>query len=112
MDLRFHPPFAHGFFCSPKPLHKAQRQSARKLLEPGGRVLKPSTKSALGSIPSCSPHFYFCGLPFSPTHPLVYGGGMDAAKVKELRVFVEQCKNNPAVLADPSIAFFRDYLER
>ncbi|KAJ8512991.1 hypothetical protein OPV22_003425 [Ensete ventricosum] len=36
---------------------------------------------------------------------------MDAAKVKELRVFVEQCKNNPAVLADPSIAFFRDYLE-
>ncbi|THU74038.1 hypothetical protein C4D60_Mb04t29150 [Musa balbisiana] len=37
---------------------------------------------------------------------------MDAAKVKELRLFVEQCKKNPAVLADPSIAFFRDYLER
>ncbi|URD98956.1 TPR [Musa troglodytarum] len=36
---------------------------------------------------------------------------MDAAKVKELQLFVEQCKKNPAVLADPSIAFFRDYLE-
>ncbi|KAG1362449.1 FAM10 family protein [Cocos nucifera] len=36
---------------------------------------------------------------------------MDAAKVEELRVFVEQCKKNPAILSDPSIAFFRDYLE-
>ncbi|RWW19833.1 hypothetical protein BHE74_00027623 [Ensete ventricosum] len=37
---------------------------------------------------------------------------MDAAKVKELRLFVERCKRNPAVLADPAISFFRDYLER
>ncbi|WOL08100.1 FAM10 family protein [Canna indica] len=36
---------------------------------------------------------------------------MEAAKVKELQLFVEQCKKNPAILADPSIAFFRDYLE-
>lgn len=36
---------------------------------------------------------------------------MDAAKVKELKLFVEQCKNNPAILCDPSISFFRDYLE-
>ncbi|CAL9044709.1 unnamed protein product [Musa banksii] len=36
---------------------------------------------------------------------------MDAAKAKELRLFVERCKGNPAVLADPAISFFRDYLE-
>ncbi|MQL89237.1 hypothetical protein Taro_021814 [Colocasia esculenta] len=36
---------------------------------------------------------------------------MDPAKVVQLKVFVEQCKANPAILADPSIAFFRDYLE-
>lgn len=31
--------------------------------------------------------------------------------MKELKVFVEQCQKNPAILADPSISFFRDYLE-
>ncbi|MEI4393821.1 hypothetical protein V9102_09405, partial [Streptococcus anginosus] len=36
---------------------------------------------------------------------------MDPAKVKQLKLFVEQCKANPAVLADPSIAFFREYLD-
>ncbi|KAG1354750.1 putative FAM10 family protein [Cocos nucifera] len=36
---------------------------------------------------------------------------MDAAKMTELKLFVEQCKKNPAVLSDPSISFFRDYLE-
>ncbi|XP_078448056.1 HSP70-interacting protein 1 [Wolffia australiana] len=36
---------------------------------------------------------------------------MDSAKVIELKNFVEQCKENPSVLSDPSIAFFRDYLE-
>ncbi|KAG6525740.1 hypothetical protein ZIOFF_015707 [Zingiber officinale] len=36
---------------------------------------------------------------------------MEAAKVKELRLFVAQCKKDPAILADPSLSFFRDYLE-
>ncbi|KAK9198466.1 hypothetical protein WN944_013650 [Citrus x changshan-huyou] len=36
---------------------------------------------------------------------------MDAAKVKELKQFIDQCKSNPSVLADPSLSFFRDYLE-
>ncbi|XP_072986472.1 FAM10 family protein At4g22670 [Typha latifolia] len=36
---------------------------------------------------------------------------MDAAKVTELRLFVERCKNNPSILSDPSLSFFRDYLE-
>lgn len=36
---------------------------------------------------------------------------MDPAKVKQLKLFVEQCRANPSVLADPSISFFRDYLE-
>ncbi|CAN6460930.1 unnamed protein product [Victoria cruziana] len=36
---------------------------------------------------------------------------MDAAKVKQLKLFVEQCRANPAILSDPSISFFRDYLE-
>nr|CAD1843559.1 unnamed protein product [Ananas comosus var. bracteatus] len=36
---------------------------------------------------------------------------MDAVKVKELRHFVELCKKNPAILSDPSISFFREYLE-
>ncbi|XP_039122788.1 FAM10 family protein At4g22670 [Dioscorea cayenensis subsp. rotundata] len=36
---------------------------------------------------------------------------MDAAKVKELEIFIDQCKRNPAILADPSISFFRDYVE-
>ncbi|XP_058084420.1 FAM10 family protein At4g22670-like [Magnolia sinica] len=36
---------------------------------------------------------------------------MDAAKVNQLKLFVEQCKANPSILKDPSISFFRDYLE-
>uniref|UniRef100_A0A1D1YWD9 FAM10 family protein At4g22670 n=1 Tax=Anthurium amnicola TaxID=1678845 RepID=A0A1D1YWD9_9ARAE len=36
---------------------------------------------------------------------------MDQAKVTQLKHFVEQCKANPSILADPSISFFRDYLE-
>ncbi|KAJ9173441.1 hypothetical protein P3X46_016576 [Hevea brasiliensis] len=36
---------------------------------------------------------------------------MDAAKVKELKLFIEQCKSNPSILSDPSLSFFRDYLE-
>ncbi|KAK3434543.1 hypothetical protein EUGRSUZ_D02015 [Eucalyptus grandis] len=38
-------------------------------------------------------------------------GKMDPAKVDQLKQFVDTCKSNPAVLADPSLAFFRDYLE-
>lgn len=37
---------------------------------------------------------------------------MDAAKVRELKQFIEQCKSNPPILTDPSLSFFRDYLER
>ncbi|XP_010277017.1 PREDICTED: FAM10 family protein At4g22670-like [Nelumbo nucifera] len=36
---------------------------------------------------------------------------MDAAKVKQLKLFIEQCKSNPSILSDPSISFFKDYLE-
>ncbi|XP_043716934.1 FAM10 family protein At4g22670-like isoform X2 [Telopea speciosissima] len=36
---------------------------------------------------------------------------MDAAKVNQLKLFVEQCKSNPSILNDPSLSFFRDYLE-
>uniref|UniRef100_A0A0E0MDH7 STI1 domain-containing protein n=1 Tax=Oryza punctata TaxID=4537 RepID=A0A0E0MDH7_ORYPU len=36
---------------------------------------------------------------------------MDASRVGELRAFVEACKKDPSLLADPNIAFFRDYLE-
>ncbi|CAN1834274.1 FAM10 family protein At4g22670 [Linum perenne] len=36
---------------------------------------------------------------------------MDAAKLKELKNFVDLCKSNPTVLTDPSISFFRDYVE-
>jgi len=37
---------------------------------------------------------------------------MDASKARELREFVEACKKDPSLLADPNLAFFRDYLER
>lgn len=37
---------------------------------------------------------------------------MDAEKVNQLKVFIDQCKANPTILRDPSISFFRDYLER
>jgi suppressor of tumorigenicity protein 13 len=36
---------------------------------------------------------------------------MDASKARELREFVEACKKDPSLLADPNLAFFRDYLE-
>ncbi|KAK7330667.1 hypothetical protein VNO77_24865 [Canavalia gladiata] len=36
---------------------------------------------------------------------------MDASKLNQLKHFVEQCKSNPSILADPSLSFFRDYLE-
>ncbi|KAL6280125.1 hypothetical protein ACE6H2_017006 [Prunus campanulata] len=36
---------------------------------------------------------------------------MDEAKLNQLKDFVEQCKADPCVLSDPSLSFFRDYLE-
>ncbi|KMZ57544.1 Hsc70-interacting protein [Zostera marina] len=36
---------------------------------------------------------------------------MDAGKIKDLKFFVDQCKANPDILNDPSISFFREYLE-
>ncbi|KAK4803125.1 hypothetical protein SAY86_001328 [Trapa natans] len=36
---------------------------------------------------------------------------MDSSKVNQLKHFVEMCKSNPSILADPSLSFFRDYLE-
>lgn len=36
---------------------------------------------------------------------------MDAAKVNQLKLFIDQCKANPSILSDPSLSFFRDYLE-
>ncbi|EOY24457.1 hypothetical protein QUC31_008754 [Theobroma cacao] len=36
---------------------------------------------------------------------------MDAAKLNELNKFIDQCKSNPSILSDPSLSFFRDYLE-
>ncbi|PON92937.1 N-terminal acetyltransferase A, auxiliary subunit [Trema orientale] len=36
---------------------------------------------------------------------------MEASKVNQLRHFIEQCKSNPSILTDPSLSFFRDYIE-
>ncbi|XP_047332256.1 TPR repeat-containing thioredoxin TDX [Impatiens glandulifera] len=37
---------------------------------------------------------------------------MDTSKlVAELKLFVEQCKSNPSILQNPSLAFFKTYLE-
>ncbi|KAG6399238.1 hypothetical protein SASPL_140714 [Salvia splendens] len=36
---------------------------------------------------------------------------MDSSKVKQLKQFIEQCKANPSILSDPSLSFFRDYVE-
>ncbi|CAM8882820.1 unnamed protein product [Rhodiola kirilowii] len=36
---------------------------------------------------------------------------MDAAKITQLKQFVEQCKADPSLLDTPSLSFFRDYLE-
>ncbi|KAL4196777.1 hypothetical protein AMTRI_Chr04g247920 [Amborella trichopoda] len=37
---------------------------------------------------------------------------MDATKISQLKLFIEQCRSNPTMLRDPSLGFFRDYLER
>lgn len=37
---------------------------------------------------------------------------MDATKIQQLKVFIQQCDSNPAILRDPSLRFFRDYLEK
>ncbi|KAK9927476.1 hypothetical protein M0R45_024657 [Rubus argutus] len=36
---------------------------------------------------------------------------MDEAKLTELKHFVAKCKSDPSILHDPSLSFFRDYLE-
>ncbi|MGH0176743.1 UNVERIFIED_CONTAM: hypothetical protein FKN15_001745 [Acipenser sinensis] len=36
---------------------------------------------------------------------------MDPQKISELRVFVQLCKKNPAVLQQPEMKFFRDWIE-
>ncbi|KAL8172455.1 hypothetical protein V2J09_024259 [Rumex salicifolius] len=36
---------------------------------------------------------------------------MDAAHLNQLKQFIQQCKSNPSLLSDPSLSFFRDYLE-
>ncbi|GMH26629.1 hypothetical protein Nepgr_028472 [Nepenthes gracilis] len=36
---------------------------------------------------------------------------MDASKVNQLKQFINQCKSSPSILSDPSLSFFRDYLE-
>ncbi|KAG8486696.1 hypothetical protein CXB51_020161 [Gossypium anomalum] len=36
---------------------------------------------------------------------------MDAAKLNELKKFIQLCKSNPSILDDPSLSFFRDYLQ-
>ncbi|CAK9166747.1 unnamed protein product [Ilex paraguariensis] len=36
---------------------------------------------------------------------------MDAAKIGELKLLVEQCKSNPSILHNPSLSFFKSYLE-
>ncbi|KAK9265873.1 hypothetical protein L1049_001747 [Liquidambar formosana] len=35
---------------------------------------------------------------------------MDATKIAELKLFVDQCKSNPSILHTPSLAFFKNYL--
>lgn len=37
---------------------------------------------------------------------------MDAGKLKELKLFVQQVEANPALLQDPELRFFRNYLEK
>jgi suppressor of tumorigenicity protein 13 len=36
---------------------------------------------------------------------------MDASKIAELKLFVEQCKTNPTILNNPSLEFFKSFLE-
>ncbi|XP_068662343.1 TPR repeat-containing thioredoxin TDX [Aristolochia californica] len=35
---------------------------------------------------------------------------MDAAKIEQLKLFVNQCKLNPSILEEPFLDFFKDYL--
>jgi hypothetical protein len=37
---------------------------------------------------------------------------MDATKLRELKLFVQQLEASPELLASPSLHFFRDYLKR
>lgn len=36
---------------------------------------------------------------------------MDGTKIAELKVFVEQCKSNPSILHNPSLGFFKTFLQ-
>ncbi|XP_061953842.1 TPR repeat-containing thioredoxin TDX isoform X2 [Populus nigra] len=36
---------------------------------------------------------------------------MDAARVTELKHFIDQCKTNPSIIHTPSLAFFKTYLQ-
>ncbi|GLU18365.1 hypothetical protein SLE2022_346710 [Rubroshorea leprosula] len=36
---------------------------------------------------------------------------MDASKVAELKLFVDHCKSNPSLLHNPSLSFFKSYLQ-
>ncbi|KAH7549425.1 hypothetical protein JRO89_XS13G0030400 [Xanthoceras sorbifolium] len=36
---------------------------------------------------------------------------MDASRIAELKLLVEQCKSNPSLLHDPSLSFFKSYLQ-
>ncbi|KAF7138303.1 hypothetical protein RHSIM_Rhsim07G0048300 [Rhododendron simsii] len=47
----------------------------------------------------------------NPRETLRRWSAMDAAILNHLKQFVEQCKSEPSILADPSLSFFRDYLE-
>ncbi|XP_021291999.1 TPR repeat-containing thioredoxin TDX [Herrania umbratica] len=36
---------------------------------------------------------------------------MDASQLAELKLFVDQCKSNPSILHNPSLSFFKSYLQ-
>ncbi|KAL3512155.1 hypothetical protein ACH5RR_024872 [Cinchona calisaya] len=36
---------------------------------------------------------------------------MDAENLQELKFFIQQCKSNPSILHNPSLAFFKNYLQ-
>ncbi|XVE85997.1 hypothetical protein DITRI_Ditri18aG0000700 [Diplodiscus trichospermus] len=36
---------------------------------------------------------------------------MDASKIAELKLFVDQCKSNPSIIHHPSLSFFKSYLQ-
>lgn len=37
---------------------------------------------------------------------------MDTEKLEDLKHFVELCKENPSILQNPSLTFFKTFLER